>query len=98
MNNTVLQIRVDEELKKNANIALEDIGLDLSTAIRMFLNKTVLLSGLPFEVNNKRKIVKAKKSFVTKEDLKSFMNTEKNAYDTKSIDDYLLESRNDRTF
>ena len=98
MNNTVLQIRVDEELKKNANIVLEDIGLDLSTAIRMFLNKTVTLNGLPFEINSKIKKTNKKKQKVTKDYLNTFMEVEEPVYKDMSIDEYLSESRNDRAF
>ena len=98
MNNTVLQIRVDEELKNNANMVFEDIGLDLSTAIRMFLNKAVTLNGLPFEINNKLKKASIKKQIVEKDYLNTFMGVEKSAYSDISIDEYLSESRNDRTF
>jgi DNA-damage-inducible protein J len=98
MNNTVLQIRVDEELKNNANMVLEDIGLDLSTAIRMFLNKTVALSGLPFEINNRIKRAGKKDQTVEKEYLNTFMGVEKSIYNKQSIDEYLSESRNDRAF
>ncbi|MBQ7276248.1 MAG: type II toxin-antitoxin system RelB/DinJ family antitoxin [Bacilli bacterium] len=98
MNNTVLQIRVDEELKNNANMVLEDIGLDLSTAIRMFLNKTVALNGLPFEINNRIKRAGKKDQTVEKKYLNTFMGVEKFIYNKQSIDEYLSESRNDRAF
>lgn len=98
MNNTVLQIRVDEELKNSANMVLEDIGLDLSTAIRMFLNKTVALNGLPFEINNRIKRAGKKDQTVEKEYLNTFMGVEKSIYNKQSIDEYLSESRNDRSF
>lgn len=98
MNNTVLQIRVDEELKNNANIVLEDIGLDLSTAIRMFLNRTVLENGLPFEINNAAKKVAVKKKTIAKDYLNTFMGTEKSAYKGVNIDKYISESRDDREF
>lgn len=98
MNNTVLQIRVDEELKNNANMVLEDIGLDLSTAIRMFLNKTVALNGLPFEINNRIKKASKKDQTVEKEYLNTFMGVEKSIYNKQSIDEYLSESRDDRSF
>lgn len=45
----VLQIRVDDELKKQASIIFDELGLDLSTAIRMFLKKAVIERGLPFD-------------------------------------------------
>ena len=98
MNNTVLQIRVDEELKNNANMVLEDIGLDLSTAIRMFLNKTVALNGLPFEINNRIKRAGKKDQTVEKEYLNTFMGVDKSIYNKQSIDEYLSESRDDRSF
>lgn len=45
----VLQVRVDDELKKQASELLEREGLDLSTAVRMFLKKVVLQRGYPFD-------------------------------------------------
>lgn len=45
----VLQVRVDDELKKQASELLEKEGLDLSTAVRMFLKKVVLQRGYPFD-------------------------------------------------
>ena len=45
----LLQIRVDEELKNQANAVYNEIGIDLSTAIRMFLKKSVLEGGIPFD-------------------------------------------------
>ena len=46
---SMIQIRVDEELKKNAEYVFNEIGLDLSTAIRMFLKKSCMVKGLPFD-------------------------------------------------
>lgn len=44
----VLQVRVDDELKNQAAELLEKEGLDLSTAVRMFLKKVILEEGFPF--------------------------------------------------
>ena len=46
----VLQVRVDDELKNQASAVLEQMGLDLSTAVRMFLKRTVAVNGFPFEM------------------------------------------------
>lgn len=51
---TVMQFRVDNNLKKQATETFEKIGIDLSTAIRMFLKKSVQVEGLPFSTNNER--------------------------------------------
>ena len=45
----VLQVRVDDELKNKANAIFEELGMDLSTAVRMFLKKSVSVKGIPFE-------------------------------------------------
>ena len=45
----VLQVRVDEDLKNQATLIFNGLGIDLSTAIRMFLKKAVLERGIPFE-------------------------------------------------
>jgi len=42
--------RVDQNTRDAANAALEDIGLDLSTAMRMFIKRTADLGSLPFSV------------------------------------------------
>ena len=45
----LLQIRIDEELKNQANAIYNELGIDLSTAVRMFLKKSVLEGGIPFD-------------------------------------------------
>ena len=45
----VLQVRVDDDLKKQATAIFDELGMDLSTAIRMFLKKSVSEKGIPFE-------------------------------------------------
>ena len=50
MATTLVQIRMDEDLKAQATSLFEDLGLDMTTAIRMFLKKAVMHEGLPFDV------------------------------------------------
>lgn len=45
----LLQIRIDDELKNQASILYNEIGLDLSTAVRMFLKKSIQEGGIPFD-------------------------------------------------
>lgn len=45
----VLQVRVDDELKNQAVAVYSELGIDLSTAIRMFLKKSVMIGGIPFD-------------------------------------------------
>ena len=46
----VLQVRVDDELKSQANAVFEQMGLDLSTAVRVFLKRAIAVKGFPFEM------------------------------------------------
>jgi len=42
--------RVDENVKKEAEILFKKIGLNMSTAMNLFLKKCILEQGIPFEV------------------------------------------------
>lgn len=50
MATSVVQIRMDPELRDSASETFEALGLDLPTAIRIFLKKSVAVHGLPFDV------------------------------------------------
>ncbi len=44
------QIRIDEEVKKQATELFAKLGLDISSAVNIFLRQSILQGGLPFEV------------------------------------------------
>lgn len=48
--NALIQVRVDNELKREADELFTDLGFDTPTAIRIFLKHAVMRRGLPFEV------------------------------------------------
>ena len=57
MNKQILvQFRVEEQLKVEAARLFETLGLDLPTAIRMFLVRSLFERGLPFEVKIPKQI------------------------------------------
>ena len=47
-----LQIRIDDTLRQQASDTAQEMGLDLSSAIRMFLTQMVKENGLPFRPTN----------------------------------------------
>lgn len=49
---STLQVRIDDDLKNQAMMVFDQLGIDLSTAIRMFLKKSVAVNGIPFETKN----------------------------------------------
>ena len=46
-----ISLRVDDELKRNAERTLDDIGLSMSTAINIFLKTVVRENRIPFELS-----------------------------------------------
>lgn len=53
MASTVVQFRVDSELKTEAQNIFENLGLDLATAIRIFLKRSIKDKGIPFSMSEK---------------------------------------------
>ncbi len=43
-----VQVKVDDQLKMDAQLVASNIGLDLASAVRMFLKQMVRENGLPF--------------------------------------------------
>lgn len=48
-----LQIRIDDTIKKQADTLFSSLGLDTSTAIRIFLNAAIENAGIPFSIQHK---------------------------------------------
>ena len=44
------QVRIDENIKKQATELFSQLGMDMSSAINIFLRQCVMRGGLPFEV------------------------------------------------
>ena len=55
MKTAVIQTRIDNELKKSAEVVLSSIGLDMTSAIRLFLTQVVNQEKLPFRAVAKPK-------------------------------------------
>ena len=49
-NQTNLNIRTDADIKASAEKIFEQLGLNMSTAVNIFLRQAIRQGGLPFEV------------------------------------------------
>ncbi len=68
-------ISLDPELKKEAVELFASFGLDLSTAIGMFLSQSVREGKIPFEIRNiKRKVVVEKEEESHKDEYMNFIS------------------------
>ncbi|MEY8463738.1 type II toxin-antitoxin system RelB/DinJ family antitoxin [Streptococcus merionis] len=45
-----IAVRVDESLKKEASELYSALGLDMSTAVKLFLVQSIRQGGIPFEI------------------------------------------------
>lgn len=49
-----LHVRIDEKTKKKVQKILDDLGLDMSTAINMYFHQISLQEGIPFGITKGR--------------------------------------------
>ncbi|MEK7574867.1 MAG: type II toxin-antitoxin system RelB/DinJ family antitoxin [Patescibacteria group bacterium] len=45
---TTLQIRIDEKTKRKAKKTLENLGLDISSGVKLFLEQVITTQSIPF--------------------------------------------------
>ena len=45
-----IAVRVDDKLKKEATEVFSELGLDMTTAVKLFLKQSVLTRSIPFEL------------------------------------------------
>ena len=50
MSTTNLNFRIDADLKKQAEKIFNELGLNMSTALTVFLRQTVRSNGIPFDL------------------------------------------------
>ncbi|MBQ1616159.1 MAG: type II toxin-antitoxin system RelB/DinJ family antitoxin [Ruminococcus sp.] len=48
-----LQVRLNDDIKTQADLLFASLGLDTSTAVRMFLVAAIENGGIPFEVRHR---------------------------------------------
>ncbi|SDY72686.1 DNA-damage-inducible protein J [Proteiniborus ethanoligenes] len=45
-----INIRIDDNLKEQAEILFEELGLNMSTAFNVFIRQSIRQGGIPFEI------------------------------------------------
>lgn len=64
---TTIQVRTNEKIKKTAQHILAKLGLDLSTAINIYLVQIIEKKGLPFEVLTENGLTATEEKEILKE-------------------------------
>lgn len=61
-NTSAININVDSNIKKEATELFNSLGLNMSTAINLFLRKSINEGGIPFEIKNSKPTRELKKA------------------------------------
>lgn len=75
-----LHMRIDSDLKNDAESLLKKLGMSMSEAVNIFFSQVVLNGGLPFNVKVPRY------NFETEQAMKEALEVSKNGKGYKSID------------
>lgn len=67
VNNTTIQLRVDKKTKDQAQRTLNEIGLDFSSAIKLFLRNIIITESIPFEIRTKNGFTRKQEEDMIKE-------------------------------
>ena len=58
---TTLQIRIDEETKDQAKQILGELGLDMSSAIKLFLRNIIITESIPLDLRSEKGMLAERK-------------------------------------
>lgn len=81
-----IQVRVDDFIKTAADELFNSLGLDTSTAVRIFLNIAIETGGLPFEVK-RSSLNRARLDVLNKENLSKPYKSARDAVEAMLEDD-----------
>jgi len=97
MATSLLQVRVDDSLKDEAAKVFDNLGIDTSTAVRMFLKRAVMENGIPFRMTMPKSPYNAERGYRAMVELGEA--SEKNGLSEMSLEEINAEieaSRNER--
>lgn len=89
MATSLVQVRIDDDLKNQATAIYDALGIDLSTAIRMFLKRSVMVNGVPFSMTIPKQNIKAEKAIMALQELSK--EVELNGTSEMSLDEINAE-------
>jgi DNA-damage-inducible protein J len=75
-NNEQIQIRIDAETKKEAKKILDNLGMDMSSAVKLFFRQIINAKNLPFELRGENGLT-LRKAEILRESIISAKNSNK---------------------
>jgi len=98
MATSLLQVRIDNNLKNEASKVFEKLGIDTSTAVRMFLKRAVLDNGIPFRMTLPKEPYSAERGYRAMKEISE--TAEKNGLSEMTLEEINAEieaSRKERS-
>ena len=89
MATSLLQVRVEDSLKDQAAAVFENLGIDTSTAVRMFLKRAVMENGIPFRMTLPKTPYAAERGYRTMVEMSE--GAEKNGLSDMTLDEINAE-------
>jgi len=83
-NNEQIQIRIDAETKKEAKQILDKLGIDMSSAIKLFFRQIINARNLPFELRGENGLT-LRKAELLRESIISAKNSAKTFKDGSAL-------------
>ncbi len=87
---STIQVRTNDKVKKSAQNILKKLGLDLSTAINMYLVQITVKKGIPFEILTENGMTVAEEEEILKE-LAEARKSKKSYTTAKELFDDILD-------
>lgn len=86
-----IQIRIDEKTKKSAKKVLDKIGMDMSSAVKVYLKQIVITQGIPIQLltENGLTIQQEQEILKASEEAKKGINVSGPFSTAKETQDYL---------
>lgn len=87
-----IQLRIDDETKRSAKAVLDKLGVDMSSAIKVYLKQIVINKGIPFKLVTENGLTPAEELDILEasEEAKKGENVTK-AMSPKEAVDYLIK-------
>lgn len=89
MNTSLVQIRMDKDLRDEANKLFDRLGMDMSTAVKVFLKKCLAENGIPFSLKVERNEYKSPEGLAALAELQR--EAEENGISNMSLDEVNAE-------
>lgn len=87
---TSMTIRLDSSIKKEAQTSYSELGIDMTTAINVFLRQSIRSKGFPFDVNLEmpnKTTLKAMERMQREEDMHGPFNSVEELMESLNTDD-----------